>query len=172
MHLVSAYDLFVRYLASVRACELGYFDVDVHGLAVILILPNYTTIFEQDLQDEEKAEMSLCNLSKIVHIFWSSQSGKQGNKIYKATVDEFIPGYIQCTKYKCITHTDKAFAIGPTKKEFRLRTANRSGNLSYIFKAMKKIMGSSDFLVNVSQYDGEKIFWLGQTTTPSRTRRK
>jgi hypothetical protein len=116
MHLVSAYDLFVRYLA----CELGYVDVHVHGLAVILILPNYTTIFEQDLQDEERAEMSLCNLSKIVHIFWSSQSGKQGNKIYKATVDEFIPAYIQCTKYKCITHFSltKHLPLVPQKKSF------------------------------------------------------
>ena len=71
MHLVSAYILFVRCFAGVHARELGYINVYAHDLVAILILPNHTSIFEQELSYEERVEMSLCNLSEIIYPFWT-----------------------------------------------------------------------------------------------------
>lgn len=45
---------------------------------------------------------------------------------------------------------------------FCLQTARRSGNLSFVFKAMEKLPGSSDFLVNIPQYVGEEVFGLAK----------
>lgn len=43
----------------------------IHDLVAILILPNHTSIFEQELSYEERVEMSLCNLSEIIYPFWT-----------------------------------------------------------------------------------------------------
>lgn len=51
---------------------------------------------------------------------------------------------------------------GSTKEELCLQTASRSRNISSIFKAMKKLTGSSDFLVNAPQHDDEEVFGLAK----------
>ena len=111
----------------------------------------------QNLTDEEKAEMPMCNLAETVHASWIKQSGKNGDSIYDATVDDFARAFIQCTRYNSFL-SGRGSGTGPSKEELRLRTASRSGNLNSIFKAMEKVPGSSDFLVSGSQYAGEEIF--------------
>jgi hypothetical protein len=56
--------------------------VHAHDFSTRPILPNCTTTFEQELSDEEKAEISLCNLSETVHASWTRQLGKQGDNIF------------------------------------------------------------------------------------------
>jgi hypothetical protein len=101
--------------------------------------------------------MPLCNLSETIHASWTRQSRKQGDNIYEATVDDFARAFIQCTRYNAFL-TGRASGTGPTKEELRLRASSRIGNLSPIFKAMEKLPGSCDFLVNVPQYAGKEVF--------------
>jgi hypothetical protein len=96
-------------------------------------------------------------LSETIHASWTKQLGKQGDNIYKAIVDDLARAFIQCTRYNAFI-TGRASGTSLTKEELRLRTANRSENLSSIFKAMEKLPGSCDFLVNVPQYAGEEVF--------------
>ena len=98
--------------------------------------------------------MSLCNLSETVHASWTRQSGKQRDNIYEEIVDDFARALIQCTRYNAF-FTSRASGTSPTKEELRLRAASRSGNLSSIFKAMEKLLGSGYFLVNIPLYAGE-----------------
>lgn len=69
MQFISTYIFFACWLAGVRVRELDYVGVYVYNLVARLILPNCTTTFEQELFDEKRAEMSLYNLSKIIHVF-------------------------------------------------------------------------------------------------------
>lgn len=84
--------------------------------------------------------MSLYNLSKIIYVFWTKQSEKQKDNIYEAIVDDFACVFIQCIRYNTFP-LGRAFDIVPINEELRLRTANRNGNMSSIFKAMKKFLG-------------------------------
>jgi hypothetical protein len=101
--------------------------------------------------------MPLCNLSETVHASWTRQSGKQRDNIYEEIVDDFARAFIQCTRYNAFL-TSRASGTSPTKEELRLRAASRSGNLSSIFKAMEKLLGSCHFLIKVPLYAGEEVF--------------
>ena len=78
---------------------------------------------------------------------------KTRDNVYEVLLNDFAHAFIQCTTYNAFL----TFIASGTIL-FCLQTARRSGNLSFVFKAMEKLPGSSDFLVNIPQYVGEEVF--------------
>ena len=48
---------------------------------------------------EELAEMPSCNLAESVHNKWSQQSGKKGNDLFVAAVDDLVRAFMQVVTY-------------------------------------------------------------------------
>ena len=90
------------------------------------------------------AEMPSCNLAKIVHNKWLQQSGKRGNDLYVATVDDMVRACMQVVAYYGFLKGEKG-GIGPGKEELRLRacqrTAQRTGNSKRLYEAFSNMPG-------------------------------
>jgi hypothetical protein len=74
--------------------------------------------------EEELGEMPSCNLAETIHNKWLQASGNNGGDLYVATVDDFVRGFLQVVNYYQFLKGDLG-GIGPTKKELKLRMAER-----------------------------------------------
>lgn len=92
---------------------------------------------------------------------WTKQLGKQRDNVYEVIFDDFACTFNQCIRYNAFL-IGIAFGTGPTNEKLDLQTANRSGHLFFIFKAMENIMGLSDVLVNIPQYASKVVYGLAK----------
>jgi hypothetical protein len=72
--------------------------------------------------DFELADMPSCNLVEIVHNKWLQQLGNRGNDLYVATVDDFVKGLMQVSRYYQYLKGELA-RTGLGKEELMLRVA-------------------------------------------------
>jgi hypothetical protein len=87
--------------------------VHAHSFSARPILPNCTTTFEQELSDEEKAEISLCNLSETVHA-----PGNQKNKGTIFLKHLLMILHVHSFSVPCIMHFSPAERLVPQRKSF------------------------------------------------------
>jgi hypothetical protein len=68
--------------------------------------------------------MPSCNLAETVHNKWLQASGKRGGDLYIAAVDDYVRAFLQVVGYYQYLKGG-AGGSGPSRKELRLRTAQR-----------------------------------------------
>ena len=64
---------------------------------------------------EELAEMPSCNLVESVHNKWLQQSGKKGNDLFVAAVDDLVRAFMQVVAYFQFLKGERA-GTGPEKE--------------------------------------------------------
>ena len=69
---------------------------------------------------EELAKMPSCNLAESVYNKCLQQSGKKGNDLFVAAVDDLVRAFMQVVTYFQFLKGEKV-GIGPGKEELRLR---------------------------------------------------
>ena len=69
--------------------------------------------------------MPSCNLAETVHNKWLQQSGKRGNDLYVATVDDYVRAFMQMVAYYQYLNGERP-GTGPGKEELLLRVAQRT----------------------------------------------
>jgi hypothetical protein len=115
----------------------------------------------QGLTKEELAEMPSCNLAETVHNKWLQQSGKRGNDLYVATVDDYVRAFMQVVSYYQYLKGDRP-GTGPGKEELKLRIAQRSaqksGDPNHLKLAMAKMPGAEEFCTRQPHLEGEEVF--------------
>ena len=115
----------------------------------------------QSLSDSELAEMPSCNLAETVHNKWLQQSGKRGNDLYVATVDDMVRAFMQVVAYYGFLKGEKG-GTGPGKEELKLRaaqrTAQRTGNSKGLHDAFSNMPGADKFCIRDPHLEGEEVF--------------
>ena len=115
----------------------------------------------QHMSPEELAEMPSCNLAESVHNKWLQQSGKRGNDLFVAAVDDMVRAFTQISAYYQFLNGEKA-GTGPGKEELRLRsaqrTAQRTGNPKPLVDAMKNMPGANAYCTRDPHLEGEEVF--------------
>ena len=115
----------------------------------------------QNLSLPELAEMTSCNLAESVHNKWLQQSGKRGNDLYVASVDDMVRAFMQVVAYYQFLKGEKS-GTGLGKEELRLRTAQRiaqrSGNSKDLHAALANMPGADDFCIRDPHLEGEEVF--------------
>lgn len=115
----------------------------------------------QDLTEEELVEMPSCNLAETVHNKWLQQSGKRGNDLYVATVDDYVRAFTQVVAYYQFSKGDRA-GTGPSKEDLRLRLAQRNakstGDPKKLHAALEEMPGASTFCTREPHLEGEEVF--------------
>ena len=110
---------------------------------------------------EELAEMPSCNLAESVHNKWLQQSGKKGNDLFVAAVDDLVRAFMQVVAYFQFLKGERAGA-GPGKEELRLRVAQRStcrsGNTKPLQDALAHMPGADSFCTREPHLEGEEVF--------------
>jgi hypothetical protein len=115
-------------------------------------------MYLQQISEEELAEMPSCNLAETIYNKWLQASGNNGGDLYVATVDDFVRGFLQVVNYYQILKGDLG-GIGPTKKELKLRMAERrakqTSNPLVLEDPMLDMPGAEVFCTRVPRMAGE-----------------
>jgi hypothetical protein len=118
-------------------------------------------MYTQKFTVEELAEMPSCNLAESIHNKWLQSSGNSGGDLYVATVDDFVRGFLQVVNYYQFLKGDVG-GTGPTKKELKLRLAERrakqTGNPLVLEDPMMDMPGAEEFCTRVPCMAGEEVF--------------
>ena len=118
-------------------------------------------LVSQPLSTAQLAEMPSCNLAETVHNKWLQQSGKRGNDLYVATVDDFVRAFLQVVAYYQYLNGERP-GTGPGKDELLLRvaqrTAEKSGNPKALHAALSKMPGADEFCTRRPHFEGEEVF--------------
>ena len=89
------------------------------------------------------------------------QSGKRGNDLYVATVDDYVRAFMQMVRYYQFLKGENA-GTGPGKEELLLRVAQRyaqrTGNPKGLNDAMAAIPGLGDYCTREPHLEGEEVF--------------
>lgn len=105
--------------------------------------------------------MPSCNLAETVHNKWLQASGNNGSDLYVATVDDFIRAFLQVVNYYQYLKGDVG-GTGPSKKELRLRSAERrakkTGDPKVLEDPMLDMPGADEFCTRVPHLPGEEVF--------------
>lgn len=105
--------------------------------------------------------MPSCNLAETVHNKWLQQSGKRGNDLYVATVDDFVRAFMQVVAYYQYLNGERP-RTSPGKEELLLRvaqrTAQRSGNPKALHATLAKMPGADHFCTREPHLEGEEVF--------------
>ena len=105
--------------------------------------------------------MPTCNLAETVHNKWLQASGNNGNDLYVATVDDFVRAFLQVVNYYQFLKGDVG-GTGPSKKELRLRMAERNakkwGNPTLLDKPMLDMPGADEFCTRQPIMPGAEVF--------------
>ena len=105
--------------------------------------------------------MPSCNLAETVHNKWLQQSGKRGNDLYVATVDDYVRAFMQVVAYYQYLNGERA-GSGPGKEELLMRvaqrTAQRSGNPKSLHQALANMPGAEGFCTRDPHLEGEEVF--------------
>lgn len=82
------------------------------------------------------------NLADTVHNKWLQQSGKRGNDLYVATVDNYVCAFTQISVYYQFSKGD-TIGIGPIKEDLRLRLAQHharsTGDPKKMYAALQEL---------------------------------
>jgi hypothetical protein len=118
-------------------------------------------MYTQKFTVEELAEMPSCNLAESIHNKWLQSSGNSGGDLYVATVDDFVRGFLQVVNYYQFLKGDVG-GTGPTKKELKLRLAERrakqTGNPLVLEDPMMDMPGAEGFCTRVPCMAEEEVF--------------
>ena len=105
--------------------------------------------------------MPSCNLAETVHNKWLQQSGKRGNDLYVATVDDYVRAFMQMVAYYQYLNGERP-GTGPRKEELLLRvaqrTAQRSGNPKSLHQVLRNMPGAEGFCTREPHLQGEEVF--------------
>lgn len=105
--------------------------------------------------------MPSCNLAETVHNKWKQQSGKRGDDLYVATVDDYVRAFLQVVAYYQYLK-GSAGGSGPDKEELKLRIAQRkarhTGDPSVLKKPMLDMPGADEFCTREPHLEGEEVF--------------
>ena len=102
-------------------------------------------------------DLPSCNLSETVHNKWLQMSGKQGNNLYDATCDDSIWAWMQMTNYRAYLK-GYASGSGPSKGEFKLCAARRSGDPKKIAEALSTLPRAEGVGTRIPHLEGEETF--------------
>ena len=116
---------------------------------------------DQDMTKEELAEMPSCNLAEYNYNTWLQQSGKKGNDLFVAAVDDLVRAFMQVVAYFQFLKGERA-GTGPGKEELRLlvaqRSTCRSGNPKPLQDALAHMPGADSFCTREPHLEGEEVF--------------
>jgi hypothetical protein len=115
----------------------------------------------QNLSEAELAEMPSYNLAEYIHNKWKQQSGDRGNDLYKATSDDFVRAFMQCSAYSQFLKGDNP-GTGPSKEKLKLRRAQRSAAKTRISKplheAILNMPSGDEWCTMIPHLEGEEVF--------------
>jgi hypothetical protein len=118
-------------------------------------------MYLQKTLEEELAEMPSCNLAETIHNKWLQASGNNGGDLYVATVDDFVRGFLQVVNYYQFLKDDVG-GTGPTKKELKLRMAERRAkqtcNPLVLEDPMLDMPGADEFCTREPRMAREEVF--------------
>jgi hypothetical protein len=105
--------------------------------------------------------MPSCNLAESIHNKWPQASGNNGGDLYVATVDDFVRAFLQVVNYYQFLKSDVG-GTGPTKKELKLRMAERRAkqtcNPLELEDPMLDMPGVDEFCTREPRMAGEEVF--------------